>query len=56
MPKTLKVLFALVGILLSLIGLAYIAAIIKHYFVWLVVICLAIAAAYFWFKDKSTGS
>ncbi len=50
--KVFKFLAVLVAILLMLVGLAHIAAVMKYYFVWLVVGCLACAAVYFWLKDK----
>lgn len=56
MVKVFKFLAILIGILLILVGLAHIAAVLKYYFVWLVVGCLACAAAYFWLKDKSSKS
>lgn len=52
MVKVFKFLAILVAILLMLVGLIHIAAVMKYYFVWLVVGCLACAAAYFWLKDK----
>ena len=51
--KVFKFLFILIAILLILVGLAHIAAVLKYYFVWLVVGCLTCAAAYFWLKGKS---
>ena len=51
--KVFKFLFILIAILLILVGLSHIAAVLKYYFVWLVVGCLACAAAYFWLKGKS---
>ena len=49
--KVFKFLAILIGILLILVGLAHIAAVLKYYFVWLVIAGLACAAAYFWLRD-----